>query len=126
MCESKAQGGQRCSANTRPKYAETIEDIVGTLRRRGCFPSVMTMNALEKYATLHASTIDGYQEISQDINHIIDRTNPIAPKPAENVIAVLNLALKEGKKMREISDDIKAQLLKAQNKAESKAARKRR
>lgn len=84
MCRSKAEGGQRCAAHTRPLYEGWLEVVK---------EKPMDSTALVEFSSAareHATTVKGAEEIEKEI--------PGLPKLSA---AILQDALVKGKVMRD-------------------------
>lgn len=104
MCQSIADGGQRCATHTRPNY--TI------LRNRLSLPNqTLTPDEwsnLKVFATLHATTKQGSKEILHEIQELTS-DNYTIPAP-EGLVPLLQEALKNGLREREIIQETKRQI----------------
>lgn len=109
MCQSIADGGQRCAYHTRSDYS--------ILRNRLSFDnqtlSPVEWSNLKVFATLHATTKQGSKEIRQEIKELTSGEYSY-PMQGE-LVRLLQKALHEGLREREIVQETKRQIRIAKN-----------
>ena len=112
MCESQANGGQRCSAHTRPEYAKAM----GVIQLEHASNSVKTRLTEEERTNLslsasaHASTVLGAREIEDEIRAvemIISDRLVLEDNVITDLLEILSTSLAWGLAQREVNKSVK-------------------
>ena len=112
MCQSQAEGGQRCSAHTRPCYLHVLTAIQSQRSSSGinsCLNNDERDN-LTSVTCSHATTVLGAREIQDEIRSlqmILSGRVALEDNAITDLLEILSFCLIKGASQREINKSVK-------------------